>query len=162
MVVANAAYDTNRTNIGAFSNIRYHGAVSWSWQTGLMASGITKQLRLCGQGSGATVAVNTSTSCTQAALTAATSPTWCNNSQLVSDLQQAETRLWDSIAGSASVLYTEVWSPIYSKENSTFSIGDLGAISEEGTEGDAIQLWSYGFLAQVDPRTGRPVANGFE
>jgi hypothetical protein len=88
-------------------------------------------------------------------------PTWCNNTQLVDELKQAQTRLWDSIEGSSSVLYTEVWSPIYSKTNNTFSIGDLGAISEEGTEGDAIQLWSYGFLAQVDPRTGRPVANGF-
>jgi hypothetical protein len=31
-----------------FSNIQYHGAVSWSWQQGLMASGLSRQLGLCG------------------------------------------------------------------------------------------------------------------
>lgn len=92
---------------------------------------------------------------------AGVTPSWCNNTNLTSSLLQAQTRLWDSIQGSAPALYTEVLSPIWSSTNNTFSIGDLGAISPEGTEGDAIQLWSYGFLAQVDPRTGVPVAAGF-
>lgn len=61
MVVANAAYDSNDTNIEVskmcacvllirqtFNNLQYHGAVSWSWQQGLMAAGISKQLGLCG------------------------------------------------------------------------------------------------------------------
>jgi hypothetical protein len=50
---------------------------------------------------------------------------------------------------------------VYNQTANTFSIGDLAAISPTGTEGDAIQLWSYGFLALVDPRTGKPVAVGF-
>jgi hypothetical protein len=57
-------------------------------------------------------------------------------------------------------LYTEVWSPIFDNTTGTFSVGDLGAISPTGTEGDAIQLWSYGFLAAVDPRNGTVVASG--
>lgn len=89
-------------------------------------------------------------------------PSWCSNSTLVENLGSAQTRLWDSIQGSAPALYTEVLSPIFQGDNNTFTIGDLGAISPTGTEGDAIQLWSYGFLAQVDPRSGRAVAAGFE
>ena len=84
-----------------------------------------------------------------------------SNSTLLTHLTQAQTRLWDSIPGSASALYTEVLSPVFSPANGTFTIGDLGALSPEGTAGDAIQLWSYGFLGQVDPRNGKPVASGF-
>ncbi|GFZ48643.1 hypothetical protein JCM24511_06392 [Saitozyma sp. JCM 24511] len=151
MVVANAAYDTNTTNIETFNNLMYHGAVSWSWQQGLMASGISKQLGLCGLSN--VTQLQTSIAGPQ--------PSWCSNTNLTSALQQAQIRLWDSIVGSAPALYTEVLSPVWSSSNNTFLLGDLGAISPEGTEGDAIQLWSYGFLAQVDPRTGRPVAAGF-
>lgn len=89
-------------------------------------------------------------------------PGWCSNSNLVGNLIAAQIRLWDSIQGSAPALYTEVLSPIFDLTNGTFTIGDLGAISPTGTEGDAIQLWSYGFLAQVDPRSGRAVAAGFQ
>lgn len=48
MVVANAAYDSNTTDIETFNYQQYHGAVVWSWQQALMASGISKQLGLCG------------------------------------------------------------------------------------------------------------------
>jgi hypothetical protein len=95
-------------------------------------------------------------------LTKGETPGWCSNSTLVENLTSAQIRLWASIQGSAPALYTEVLSPIFDSTNGTFSIGDLGAISPTGTEGDAIQLWSYGFLAQVDPRSGRAVAAGFE
>ncbi|WWD19585.1 hypothetical protein CI109_104046 [Kwoniella shandongensis] len=159
MVVANAAYDTNVTDIDTFNNLQYHGAVSWSWQQGLMASGLTHQLALCNRTS------STSSDQISPVSTTTTPPTWCTNNALVQGLLQAQQRLWYSIAGSAPALYTEVLSPIWSiginGGNGTFTIGDLGAISPTGTEGDAIQLWSYGFLAQVDPRTGRPVAAGF-
>ena len=86
---------------------------------------------------------------------------WCNDTTLTSALTQAQARLWTSIEGSAPALYTEVLSPVFDGSNGTFTIGDLGAISPEGTEGDAVQLWSYGFLAEVDPRSGKPVAAGF-
>lgn len=173
MVVANAAYDTNRTNIQVslspqyliimivstndknqvFSNLAYHGAVSWSWQQGLMASGISRQLGLCG--------LSNSTQLTSTNNTTSIKPSWCSNTSLTTSLISAQYRLWDSIAGSASALYTEVLSPVWNNSSNRFSIGNLGEISPEGTEGDAIQLWSYGFLAQVDPRTGRAVAAGF-
>lgn len=136
-----------------------------------MAQGITRQLALCG------FTNNTVTS----PPVNATRPAWCDDSELTSGLQAAQTRLWDSIAGSAPVLYTEVWSPVFDATTGLFTIGDLGAcflprfpstpfvltylnsgaISPTGTEGDAVQLWSFGFLGLLDPRTGRPVAAGF-
>lgn len=116
-----------------------------------MASGISKQLNLCGLSNSTQLSSSSSSP----------PPTWCNNTALVSSLVQAQSRLWTSIAGSASALYTEVLSPVFENATNRFSIGDLGKISPEGTEGDALQLWSYGFLAQVNPRTGRAVAAGF-
>ncbi|KAK8853168.1 hypothetical protein IAR55_003869 [Kwoniella newhampshirensis] len=159
MVVANAAYDSNITDYETFNNLQYHGAVSWSWQQGLMASGLTHQLSLCNRSTSDQIS-----SPSRSTNTTTTIPTWCNNTSLVQSLLQAQQRLWYSIAGSAPALYTEVLSPLWSANSTNtteFTIGDLGAISPTGTEGDAIQLWSYGFLAQVDPRTGRPVAGGF-
>ena len=135
-----------------FSNLAYHGAVSWSWQQGLMASGISRQLGLC--------SLSPSTQL-EPLPTNYTRPSWCSDTALTTALTQAQYRLWDSIAGSAPALYTEVLSPVWSNSTGNFSIGDLGALSPEGTEGDAIQLWSYGFLGLVDPRTGRAVAAGF-
>lgn len=119
-----------------------------------MASGISRQLGLCG--------LSNSTQLSSASNTPSTLPSWCLNLTLVSSLLSAQARLWDSIAGSASALYTEVLSPVFSNSTGTgrFTIGNLGELAPEGTEGDAIQLWSYGFLAQVDPRTGRAVAAG--
>lgn len=141
MVVANAAYDTNTASAATFGNTAYHGAVAWSWQQAWMAAGVGRQLKLCDP--------SASTSAT---------PRWCD--ELAPALKDAQLRLWDSIAGSESVLWTEVWSPIL--HDGKFSIGDLGAISADGSEGDAVQLWSYAFLALRDARTGRPAVAGFE
>lgn len=143
MVVANAAYDPNPASVETFSNRAYHGAVAWSWQQAYMAAGLEWQLKLC----------NSSTSTSTSAR-----PEWCTT--LAPALKQAQTRLWDAIAGSESVLWTEVWTPVLS--GGKFVIGDLGKISSDGSEGDAVQLWSYAFLALRDARTGRPVAEGFE
>lgn len=140
MLVANAAYDPNVTAPATFANTAYHGAVAWSWQQAFMAAGVERQLKLCDGSNGGEG-----------------EPGWCS---LAFALRQAQTRLWDSIAGSASVLWTEVWTPVFN-QNGTFSIGDLGKLSSDGSEGDAIQLWSYAFLALRDPRTGRPVADGW-
>lgn len=92
-----------------------------------MAKGCAKQLALAG------VSNNTSLDPPPAN---ATVPDWASDASLVAALQQAETRLWDSIQGAASVLYTEVWSPLYDAASNTFTIGDLGAISPTGTEGE--------------------------
>ncbi|GHJ88125.1 hypothetical protein NliqN6_4527 [Naganishia liquefaciens] len=152
MVVANAAYDSNTTNIAVFDETAYHGAVVWSWQQALMAAGLAKQLDLCGLANG------TNVDYPERSLTGS-APTWCNTT-LASDLQQAQVRLWDSIGGSSSALFSEVYTPLFDNSTNSFTIGDLGAISPTGTEGDAIQLWAYAFLAAVDPRSGRPVASG--
>lgn len=183
MIVANPAFSWNESDVQTFSNRAYHGAVAWSWQQGMMAAGVARQLALCGAGSSSLEPVTLSSSPdnspgngTQA------QPAWCSDRGLVLALHAAQGRLWDAIAGSKDVLYTEVWSPVFvppqaQTNNSTgsgnatapaagdradggsFAIGDLGKLSPEGTEGDAIQLWSYGFLAQIDPRTGTPVAS---
>jgi len=97
---------------------------------GIMSKGIAKQLSLVG------VSNNTSL---DPAPANATVPTWASDASLVAALQQAEIRLWDSIQGAASVLYTEVWSPLYDSASNTFTIGDLGAISPSGTEGEYIK-----------------------
>ncbi|KAJ9106822.1 hypothetical protein QFC19_002950 [Naganishia cerealis] len=142
-----------------------------------MAAGLAKQLDLCGLANG------TNVDYPERSL-ANSVPAWCNTS-LAADLQGAQTRLWESIGGSSSgksiaqrqcrrratkipssrmglltALFSEVYSPLYDNTTNSFTIGDLGAISPTGTEGDAIQLWAYAFLAAVDPRSGRPVASG--
>lgn len=150
MVVANPAYSSNTSDVEVFADTMYHGTVVWSWQQALMAQGIVNQLGRCGLANETRVDYVEATD-------GNAQPAWCNTT-LVQDLQSAQTMLWDSISGAPSVLYTEVWSPLWS--NSTFSIGDLGAISPSGTEGDAVQLWSYAFLAQLDPRNGAAVASG--
>lgn len=180
MLVANAAFSWNDSEAETFSNRAYHGAVAWGWQQGMMAAGVARQLALCGAGSSSLESVTVSSS---PANGTEGQPKWCSDRGLVVALHAAQGRLWDSIAGSKDVLYTEVWSPVFvppkqPRGNSTdiaanatapaagdradggsFAIGDLGKLSPEGTEGDAIQLWSYGFLAQIDPRTGTPVAS---
>lgn len=171
MVVANPAYSANESAPVVFSNTAYHGAVSWSWQQAYMAAGVERQLALCDAAparptpdasSNSTLSVRwggDSNSTGSNNSTDSSIPAWC--ATRASALRQAQTRLWDSISGSASVLWTEVWTPVFDTTNGTFSIGDLGALSSDGSEGDAIQLWSYGFLALRDPRSGRPVAAGF-
>lgn len=140
MVVANAAYDSNTTAVtaGTFDNAQYHGAVVWSWQQGIMAQGIGRQLALCGLSNTTLVAPPVN----------ASQPRWCSDQALTSGLLAAQTRLWDSIAGSASVLYTEVWTPVFN--NGSFTIGDLGAISPTGTEGlSPLLSWTEHWLTLV-------------
>ena len=181
MLVANAAFSWNDSDAETFSNRAYHGAVAWGWQQGMMAAGVGRQLALCGAGSSSLESVTVSSAPSNGT---EGQPKWCSDRQLVLALHAAQGRLWDAIAGSKDVLYTEVWSPVFqppkqprgnstspltgngtapaagdSADGGSFAIGDLGKLSPEGTEGDAIQLWSYGFLAQIDPRTGTPVAN---
>lgn len=184
MVVANAAYDSNVTNIevspgldastmqmcGANLPDNQLSAVSWGGFVVLAARpdgcGYIQTARsVLTQATtynwNRSRAVRTFMRRPMLTATVVNSPTWCSNSTLVDDLVSAQTRLRDAIEGSAPALYTEVLSPIFDPNNNTFTIGDLGAISPTGTEGDAIHLWSYEFLAQVDPRSGSAVAAGF-
>ncbi|KAI9066083.1 hypothetical protein FKP32DRAFT_1610261 [Trametes sanguinea] len=51
-------------------------------------------------------------------------------------------------------MYTEVWSYAFDAATGSFGVADLARLSPSGTESDAIQLWSYGFLGLVDPTAG--------
>ena len=51
-------------------------------------------------------------------------------------------------------MYSEVWSYSFDSATNTFSVADLAGLSPSGTESDAIQLWSYGFLGLLDPDAG--------
>jgi hypothetical protein len=131
-----------------FSNLAYHGAVSWSWQQGLMASGISRQLGLC--------SLSPSTQL-EPLPTNYTRPSWCSDTALTTALTQAQYRLWDSIAGSAPALYTEVLSPVWSNSTGNFSIGDLGALSPRGHGGgrdSAVELWVLGVGRSQDGEGG--------
>ncbi len=48
-------------------------------------------------------------------------------------------------------IYSEVWSYSFDNTTNSFSVTDLASLSPSGTESDAIQLWSYGFLGLLDP-----------
>ncbi|KAI1797436.1 hypothetical protein LXA43DRAFT_984433 [Ganoderma leucocontextum] len=142
MVVANPAYDSNTTTIDVLNRAAYHGTVVWSFQQGLMASGLARQLGFCSQDNATTVDTNTPPS---------QPPEWCSDAAFVQSLRGAQTRLWASIRGAKAEIYSEVWSYSFENETNTFSVADLASLSPSGTESDAIQLWSYGFLALLDP-----------
>lgn len=61
-----------------------------SFQQGLMAGGIARQLGLCGIKGTASVDINSPP---------IPRPSWCDDANLVQGLQDAETRLWNSING---------------------------------------------------------------
>ncbi|KZT43842.1 hypothetical protein SISSUDRAFT_1057376 [Sistotremastrum suecicum HHB10207 ss-3] len=144
MVVANPAYDSNTSNIHTLDRTQYQGTVVWSWQQGMMAAGLDRQLAFC-DASNVTVDFIPSPSNT---------PAWCQDKQLVSDLQSARTRLWNSINGAPEERFSEVWSYSYNVSTGQWGIADLASISPDGTESDAVQLWSFGFLALADPTAG--------
>ncbi|KAI9001558.1 hypothetical protein BD414DRAFT_453177 [Trametes punicea] len=141
MVVANPAYDSNTTMIDVLNRAAYHGTVVWSFQQGLMAGGLARQLSFCSSNS---TSVDTNPAPSPA-------PEWCDDAGFVQSLRDAQTRLWTSIRGAEDEIYTEVWSYSFNNATDTFSVADLASLSPSGTESDAIQLWSYGFLALVDP-----------
>jgi len=142
MVVANPAYDSNTTNVQVLDRTEYHGTVVWSFQQALMAGGLARQLGFCLSDT-TSVDINPPPS---------PQPAWCGDAALVKSLQAAQTRLWGSINGASSSIYSEVWSYAFDNTTKTFSVADLATLSPSGTESDAIQLWSYGFLGLVQPK----------
>ncbi|KAI0663733.1 hypothetical protein C8Q70DRAFT_907236 [Cubamyces menziesii] len=158
MVVANPAYDSNTTMIDVLNRAAYHGTVIWSFQQGLMAGGLARQLGFCtvnALGSNSTNSTGPSSSSPSNTVDTNPAPTpipdWCADAAFVQSMQDAQARLWTSIRGAQDEIYSEVWS--YSFDNATgmFSVADLASLSPTGTESDAIQLWSYGFLGLVEP-----------
>ncbi|KAI0350022.1 hypothetical protein OH77DRAFT_1431415 [Trametes cingulata] len=143
MVVANPAYDSNMTLIDVLNRAAYHGTVVWSFQQGLMASGLARQLGFCSS--------NTSSVDANPAPSGSPAPEWCADTAFVQSVRDAQTRLWTAIRGAEDEIYSEVWSYDFDNATNSFSVADLASLSPSGTESDAIQLWSYGFLGLVDP-----------
>ncbi|GJJ15110.1 hypothetical protein Clacol_009385 [Clathrus columnatus] len=142
MFVANPALSSNRTQIEVLNRESYHGTVVWSFQQALMTAGITRQLKLCDN---STVSIDIEPPTPR--------PSWCSDKDLISSLKSAQLRLWDSINGGRDEIFSEVWS--YSFDNSTnqFEVADLAVLSPQGTESDAIQFWSFTFLAIANVTT---------
>ncbi len=130
-----------------------------------MASGLARQLGFCSPDSTTNVDTNPAPS---------PAPSWCSDAAFVQSLRDAQTRLWTSIRGAKSgqqtlalsehsstcsrglflvpaEIYSEVWSYTFDNATNAFSVADLASLSPFGTESDAIQLWSYGFLGLLDP-----------
>lgn len=132
-----------------------------------MASGLARQLGFCSLDNDATtVDVNSPSS---------PPPSWCADDSFVQSLRDAQTHLWTSIQGAEDgtqissfftyenlsrslslvtaviEVYSEVWSYSFDNSTNTFAVADIASLSPSGTESDAIQLWSYGFLAVLDP-----------
>jgi len=134
MLVANPAFDSNRTNIEVLGRTAYHGTVSWSWQSGIMSLGLTRVLRSCNGASNTTLLSR-----------GLNRPDWCDNTDLVSRLEQAHKNLVVAVNGAKEETFGEVWSNTWLPDQGKFEVTSLGAISG-GTESDAVQLWSFGAL----------------
>ncbi|EEB96621.1 hypothetical protein MPER_04215, partial [Moniliophthora perniciosa FA553] len=91
MEVANPAYDSNTTNIEILHRAAYHGTVIWSFQQGLMAGGLARQLGFCLE-KRRDAAVDTNA-------TPTVIPAWRSDAEFLQKLQEAERRLWNSIKG---------------------------------------------------------------
>ncbi|KIJ27555.1 hypothetical protein M422DRAFT_271225 [Sphaerobolus stellatus SS14] len=137
MLSTNPALSSNRTQIDVLDRGSYHGTVVWSFQQALMAAGIARQLKFC-DNSTITIDIEPIPN---------PKPSWCSEKALVSDLKAAQSRLWNSINGGRAEIFSEVWSYSYDKTQNTFDVADLAVISPQGTESDAIQFWSFTFLA---------------
>ena len=142
MLVANPAYDPNTTKTTELDRTAYHGTVSWGFQTNFMASGLDRIIASCD-------AASTRTEVEKSGLTER--PDWCDDEDLVDGLKGAQARLWQAVNGAYEERFAEVWSWTWKNDTDRFEVTALGEISPEGTESDAIQLWSYGLLGIQDP-----------
>lgn len=141
MLVANPAYDPNTTKTTELDRTAYHGTVSWGFQTNFMASGLDRVIASCDASANRTEVSKSGLN---------RRPDWCDQ-QLVQELTDAQGRLWQAVNGAYEERFAEVWSWTWSNETERFSVTPLGEINPEGTESDAIQLWSYGLLGIQDP-----------
>ena len=145
MLISNPAYDTNVTKTTELDRTAYHGTVSWGWQTAFMASGLARVIASCADNP------STSTPVQQSGLAR---PDWCDDADLVDRLTASEANLWHAINGAFEERFAEVWSWTFNPDAGRFQVTPLGDISPEGTESNAIQLWSYGLLGLQDPTAG--------
>lgn len=104
-----------------FTNSHYHGAVVWSWQQALLASGVRRQLERTD------IAAATRTA-----------------------LQQAECKLWDSIDAAQQVRAGELWSWEASATGG-LDYRAFGYNRNDVDESNAAQLWSTVYLVVKRP-----------
>lgn len=134
LLIANPAYDTNRTNWGVFTRAAYHGTCVWGFQQSMVVAGLARQLDLCSSTSKATPA-----------------PTWCSNSTLVSNLKTAQCNLWNVILSNPDVEFAETWTWTFDSSTQKFVVTSPAELTPDSTEADAIQLWSFTLLALDKP-----------
>jgi hypothetical protein len=104
-----------------FTNSHYHGAVVWSWQQALLASGIRRQIE-------------------RDDIDAATKTA----------LQQAECKLWDTIDAAEEVRAGELWSWA-AKADGGLEYQAFGYNRNDVDESNAAQLWSTVYLVVQRP-----------
>lgn len=123
LLVANPAYGGDPIYAANFSTNAYHGTVVWSWQLSMMAAGLERQLARCADSS---------------------SPEFCADQSVHSNVVAAYNSLWDNIEANAANINAEVWSWIYRDGNFVFE--PLGALPPPSgvnpTESNIRQLWS--------------------
>jgi hypothetical protein len=108
-----------------FTNAQYHGAVVWSWQQALLASGIRRQIE-------------------RTDLTAATRTA----------LQHAECKLWDTIDAAQQVRAGELWSWT-PNASGQLEYRAFGFNFADVDESNAAQLWSTVYLVVKRPTAAK-------
>jgi hypothetical protein len=104
-----------------FTNSHYHGAVVWSWQQALLASGIRRQIERDDISAQARTA-----------------------------LQEAECKLWDTIEAAEEVRAGELWS-WESNDQGELEYRAFGYNRNDVDESNAAQLWSTVYLVVKRP-----------
>jgi len=104
-----------------FTNSQYHGAVVWSWQQALLASGLRRQIERTDIGPGTR-----------------------------DDLQKAECKLWDTIDAAQQVRAGELWSWA-PKAGGELEYRAFGYNLSDVDESNAVQLWSTVYLVVKRP-----------
>lgn len=113
--------DVQVTLHSKFTNSHYHGAVVWSWQQALLASGMRRQIE-------------------RADIATATR----------NELKQAECKLWQTIDAAESVRAGELWSWAPNAEGE-LEYRAFGYNLADVDESNAAQLWSTVYLVVKKP-----------
>jgi hypothetical protein len=104
-----------------FTNSQYHGAVVWSWQQALLASGMRRQIERADLG---------------------------QSTRML--LQQAECKLWDTIDAAQKVRAGELWSWA-ANASGQLEYRAFGYNLSDVDESNAAQLWSTVYLVVKRP-----------
>jgi hypothetical protein len=138
-LIANPAYDGNATNAAEFTFRDYHGTVVWGFAQGFMAKGLARLQAACKTNQTA-----------EDRLLVAKLPrlSYCDDTEVMQSITEAQVLLWQGINGAGeSNKYSELWSQEFNNVTNKFDVVPFGSVATTKTEADAIQLWSYGFLA---------------